>query len=474
MTAWQAGSCEIQCDYKILRDKRARIPPLLDAGRDGDIYYVAFEFQNALPLSDKLQDHRCPARWVAEIGESLANTLQIAHDNGIIHRDVKPSNILIDRHDTPYLIDFGIAKALTSDLLPVNATQGFLGTLSYSSPEHSSSDRLDARSDIFSLGIVLFESLTGELPFKGDDEVRTLIQIADPDLKAPRVGEKVAGISPELEAIVGRCLEKDPGARYQSAVEVAAALRSYLTGGPDVNAAPQCEEDEETGADEAETVRPGEDLARIRTSGKRAFVAERKKKLPIFLLTIAAISGLVVIGFALPSLLNLGKQNENEDSDNASGFVTPSDDGKHPVGGAGEEPVTLAPPNENEGETDKPKDEPATTPNEAWLVIESTFKKLDTNASEPAKCDATFDGETVHIELEGWPDISEELASLCPKLAWFSSVSLNLRGSAITDRDLGKIAELEDRLVRLFIAGLARKQGTGAIYPTDATTHKKD
>ncbi|MEM0926044.1 MAG: serine/threonine-protein kinase, partial [Planctomycetota bacterium] len=161
------------------------------------------------------------------IALEVARTLQIAHDNGILHRDIKPANILVDQ-DRPYLTDFGIAKLRTHPSSHASETRGFIGTLAYASPEHEEGSRVDERSDVFSLGIVLFEMITRSRPFQGATDLQTFIQILDRDVESPSLAQFSPGISPRLNSIVARCLAKRPEDRYQSAGELADALAEYL------------------------------------------------------------------------------------------------------------------------------------------------------------------------------------------------------------------------------------------------------
>jgi serine/threonine protein kinase len=222
---------ETRCDYAMLCDPRAqkRIPQLINWGRDGDVDYIAFEFHNAVPLSDYLAQHETfSPRRAAKLCHQVALTLQIAHDNNIVHRDVKPSNILI-QDDQPLLTDFGIAKVLGSSAPgETGQTQGFLGTLNYASPEHRTPEQIDARSDVFSLGIVLFQIITGQLPFDGADDWERFLKIADRCVAAPKLSKLRSGVDPLLDDICGRCLENDPHQRYQSAAELARDLERYL------------------------------------------------------------------------------------------------------------------------------------------------------------------------------------------------------------------------------------------------------
>ena len=174
-------------------------------------------------LKEVLSGRALPLDRIIQIGIQVCEGLQAAHESGITHRDIKPSNILIDSHGRARIVDFGLASVMGSNHLTKAGST--LGTLHYMSPEQTRGEEVDQRSDIFSFGAVLYEMITGQLPFKGDHEPAIMYAIAneEPD---PLARYKT-GVPDELQRIVGKMLAKDKSLRYQHADELLADLRTY-------------------------------------------------------------------------------------------------------------------------------------------------------------------------------------------------------------------------------------------------------
>jgi WD40 repeat protein/tRNA A-37 threonylcarbamoyl transferase component Bud32/tetratricopeptide (TPR) repeat protein len=197
-----------------------------EVGRDGDTIYIVSAFVRGVTLSDWLTGQRLTNREAAELCAKIADALDHAHAQGVIHRDLKPANIIIDGDSQPHLMDFGLARREVGEVT-VTLDGQVLGTPAYMSPEQAQGEAhtADRRSDVYSLGVVLFQLLTGELPFRGN--VRMLIhQVLHDEVPSPR--KLNSNISKDLETITLKCLEKEPARRYQSAADVAADLRRYL------------------------------------------------------------------------------------------------------------------------------------------------------------------------------------------------------------------------------------------------------
>jgi tRNA A-37 threonylcarbamoyl transferase component Bud32 len=201
---------------------------VFDTGDDGQDHYIVMELVDGDTLADvlKRQGTLDPDR-AAAIGEDVATALHAAHDRGLVHRDVKPGNVMIDRDGRIKVMDFGIARAAAEDTLTQTGT--VLGTAAYLSPEQARGDPVDARSDIYSLGCVLFEAVAGRPPFTGDSPVSLAFRHVNEDPQPPSTYR--AGVPPELEAVILRALAKDPERRYGSAAEMRDALAAARRGG---------------------------------------------------------------------------------------------------------------------------------------------------------------------------------------------------------------------------------------------------
>jgi serine/threonine protein kinase len=189
--------------------------------------YLALEFVDGGSLAEQLRGRRWPCRKAARLVETLARAMHHAHWRGIIHRDLKPSNVLLTREGTPKITDFGLAKRLDASVgqTPSNAV---LGTPSYMAPEQAGgqSKRVGPAADVYALGVILYELLTGQPPFKAETPLNTIMQVVGQEPVAPRrLRPKVPA---NLETICLKCLRKEPAERYATAQELAADLRRYL------------------------------------------------------------------------------------------------------------------------------------------------------------------------------------------------------------------------------------------------------
>ena len=189
----------------------------------GPLPYIVMEYVDGVTLRDIVHtDGPLPPRRAIEIIADACQALNFSHQNGIIHRDVKPANIMISTTNAVKVMDFGIARAIADSGNSVTQTAAVIGTAQYLSPEQARGDSVDARSDVYSLGCVLYEILTGEPPFTGDSPVAVAYQHVREDPVPP--SERHEGISADLDAVVLKALAKNPDNRYQTAAEMRADL----------------------------------------------------------------------------------------------------------------------------------------------------------------------------------------------------------------------------------------------------------
>ncbi len=201
---------------------------IYDWGEVDGTYYIAMEYVEGETLKDLIR-----RRGRLSGNESVAVTLQLlaavdfAHRSGIVHRDIKPQNIMIDPHGTAKVMDFGIARAGDSGMTEAGS---ILGTAQYLAPEQAKGYPVDERSDLYSVGVCLYEMLTGTVPFKGDSAVTVALKHVNEVPVEP--SELVPGMPYALNQIVLKAMAKDPADRYQSAAEFARDLRAAKEGGP--------------------------------------------------------------------------------------------------------------------------------------------------------------------------------------------------------------------------------------------------
>ncbi|MGW4773334.1 Stk1 family PASTA domain-containing Ser/Thr kinase [Nocardia sp. NPDC004278] len=195
----------------------------------GPLPYIVMEYVDGDTLRDIVRGKGpIPPRRAMEVVADVCAALDFSHKAGIVHRDMKPANIMINRAGAVKVMDFGIARAIADSSNPMTQTAAVIGTAQYLSPEQARGETVDARSDVYSVGCVLFEILTGEPPFTGDSPIAVAYQHVRED---PRLPSHVHnGVPRELDSVVLKAMSKNPANRYQSAAEMRADLIRVLGG----------------------------------------------------------------------------------------------------------------------------------------------------------------------------------------------------------------------------------------------------
>jgi len=204
------------------------IVSVYDVGHEGDTHYIVMEYVEGSNLKEIVREEGVlPVGRAVDIARQICEGLDHAHENGIVHRDIKPHNILVTTGGKVKVTDFGIARAVTS--VTVTHTKGtIVGSVHYFSPEQARGETTGARSDIYSVGVVLYEMVTGQVPFQGDSPIGVALKHIQEQPPAP--AKLNNNISPELEKVILRAMEKDISLRYQTAGDMAGDLRTVLLG----------------------------------------------------------------------------------------------------------------------------------------------------------------------------------------------------------------------------------------------------
>ena len=211
----------------VARLAHPNIVQIYEIGEQQGCPYLALEYVPGGSLAQQIDGNPFPPRRAAELVLSLAKGIQHAHDKGIVHRDLKPGNVLIHSDDTPKIADFGLAKRAEGNIAHT-MTGAIIGSPTYMAPEQATgnSSEIGPATDIYALGVILYELLTGRPPFKADSVIATIQQVREQDPLPPRVVQPK--IPRDLETICLKCLEKKPQNRYAKAAELAHDLESFL------------------------------------------------------------------------------------------------------------------------------------------------------------------------------------------------------------------------------------------------------
>lgn len=285
---------------------------IYDVGREGNIHYIVMELIEGKTLSDYIHEQG-PMAYpkVIILSKQIAAALSFAHKNHIIHRDVKPHNIMITPSGTAKITDFGIAKAVNAATI-VDNTEGIIGSVHYFSPEQARGGYVDEKSDIYSLGIVMYEMLTGRVPFDGDNPVNIALMHINGEMVPP--SKLVDGVPPALEHIIMKCTDKYPVNRFTSADELIEALNnlefvgsvvgnSVLMGGNGAGAGNMKHEPvAQTDYDDGEDYDEDEKHKKHSKSKNKNKHMDKKKKLIII---CAAVAAVLILGIVIAAAAGL-------------------------------------------------------------------------------------------------------------------------------------------------------------------------
>ncbi len=219
------------------RLEHPNIVPIYEVGQHEGLPYFSMRLIEGVTFSDKMADGPLDSRQAAELMLPVCRAIDAAHHEGVLHRDLKPSNILVDHENVPYITDFGLAKRIPTESDPsqpetLTGSGAILGTPSYMSPEQAAGQRgrVQERSDVYSLGAILYALITGQPPFRANSPVDTMIQVLEQEAAPPRLLNP--DIDSDLEMIAMKCLQKPVDLRYNTAGLLADDLQAFLNNEP--------------------------------------------------------------------------------------------------------------------------------------------------------------------------------------------------------------------------------------------------
>ena len=247
------------------------IVSVYDVAEENGSYFIVMELIDGITLKQYIEKKgRLSIKEATSIAIQVSTGIEAAHQNNIIHRDIKPQNIIISKDGKVKIADFGIAKAISTNTNTISSN--VMGSVHYSSPEQSRGGYLDAKSDIYSLGIVMFEMVTGRVPFDGDTTVAVAIQHLQDDIPLPR--EIVPEIPIGLEKIILKCTAKSPNQRYAKAGDLVADLKQSLIT-PNDDFVDDVSEDDVEGMKTSVISR--DEIRQIKTETNRAILGNKQR-----------------------------------------------------------------------------------------------------------------------------------------------------------------------------------------------------
>jgi eukaryotic-like serine/threonine-protein kinase len=431
---------------------------VFDAGEEDGLYYITMELVEGRSLQALLDDgHSFPLPRVLRIMEQACSALQFAHERNIVHRDIKPANLMLTGDDTVKVTDFGTAKILQFGT--VQQTAHVMGTPSYMSPEQVKGRAVDGRSDIFSLGVMLYEMVTGEKPFPGQNITTVIYKIVNEEPVPPKQVDPT--IHPGISATVMRALAKDPDARYQSCREMLEDLRNYRSlsaapGNPQSTMAVNPDavnstmalspgglrgvHNDDTAAMarslSARAANPGQTPA-LRRTGVLAPVQEPKPKKSVFGTVFAALLLLGVIGYCANKLRPIYEDVRQHRNGAASA--------SEPVSPA---PATGPASEQNDAASDPDGETSSQNPDSA----SSDAKTNDTGPVAPP----VLDVKSARVDM---PPVKKPESVLTPKAAEYKGRI----EEAISERGLGTRAKVQGVGNTLTLSGKLRPAEHGAL-----------
>jgi len=217
----------------IAKLEHAAIVPVYDVGRDNNQLFFVMRYMSGRSLTERIQNRSLSLSQMAHIIQRVATALDYAHDRGVIHRDLKPGNILFDEYNNAYISDFGIAKLTQATTTLTNS--GIIGTPTHMSPEQAKGENVDGRSDIYSLGVILFEMLSGKTPYDATTPLGMAFKHAT--YPVPRILNVNPNLPAGVEVVIEKVMAKERERRYRSGVELVNAFIAILPEPftPDVN-----------------------------------------------------------------------------------------------------------------------------------------------------------------------------------------------------------------------------------------------
>ena len=272
---------------------QANLVSIYDWGELDGAYYIVMEYVEGETLKEYIRRQgRLSGGEAVRVSLQLLAALEFAHRNGIVHRDIKPQNVMLDREGNAKVTDFGIARAGDSGMTEAGS---ILGTAQYLAPEQAQGQQVDMRSDLYSVGIVLYEMLTGTVPFKGDSAVTVALKHVNE--MAPEPAQLVPGMPYALNQIVLKAIAKDPADRYQTAAQFARDLRSAEIGGPIAAAAfdPAAERTSLMTAPDGATAVMAQAPLDQTTSDRR----RKRRRWPVVLLIVLLLLVIAAAGYGL-------------------------------------------------------------------------------------------------------------------------------------------------------------------------------